>query len=85
MIKLQITVKTPSKKWMSIAKTDENWSASKVGRQVFKNGKIYFTSLILTNVSIHFRMTLIKGFIRYMHKQKVTKLESRKLHFPKSD
>ena len=33
-----------------------------------------FTTLSVTNVPIHFRMTLIKGFIREMRKQKVTKL-----------
>ena len=32
-----------------------------------------FTSLLsLANVSIHFRMTTLKGFIRLMQKQKVT-------------
>ena len=30
-------------------------------------------------------MALLKGFIRYMHEQKVTKLGSCKVHFPKSD
>ena len=37
------------------------------------------------HVSIPFRMTQLEGFIRQMHKQKVTKLRQRKLHFPKSD
>ena len=43
------------------------------GRLGFNNGKI-FTSLRLTNVSIHFKMTQLKGFIKQMHKQKVTKI-----------
>ena len=32
-----------------------------------------FTTLSVTNVPIHFRVTLIKRFLRWMHKQKVTK------------
>ena len=48
--------------------------------QRFKNRKIY-TTLSLTNVSVYFWMTLIKGFIRQMHKQNVTKLGLQKLLF----
>ena len=43
-----------------------------------------FTILRAINVPIHFRMTLLEGFIKWMHKQKVTNLGSRKLHLPKS-
>ena len=44
-----------------------------------------FTAFSLTNVSIYSRKTQLKGFIRQMHKQKITKLGSPKLHLSKSD
>ena len=60
------------------------WGSENSGRQGFKNRKIY-TTLSLTNVSVHFRMTKLKGFIRQMHKQKVTKLGLPKLLFSQSN
>ena len=39
------------------------WGSENSGRQGFKNRKIY-TTLSLTNVSVHFRMTKLKGFTR---------------------
>ena len=39
------------------------WWSENSGRQGFKNRKIY-TTLSLTNVSVHFRMTKLKGFTR---------------------
>ena len=44
-----------------------------------------FTAFSLTNVSIYSRKTQLKGFIRQMYKQKITKLGSPKLHLSKSD
>ena len=38
-------------------------------QQGFENGKI-FTLLSLTNVSFHFRMTLLKGLLGEIHTQK---------------
>ena len=53
--------------------------------ECFCRWKVKCSTFSLTNVSIHFRMIYLKGSIRYRHKQKMTKLGSRKLHLPKSD
>ena len=39
------------------------WGSENSGMKGFKNRKIYST-LSLTNVSVHFRVTKLKGFIR---------------------
>ena len=54
-----------------------------VGRDLKRED--FFTSVKLTNVSIHFRMTQLKGFISKMHKKKVSQLGQQKLYLPKGD
>ena len=56
------------------------WGSENSGVQGFKNRKIY-TTLSLTNVEVHFRVTQLKGFITQMHKQKMTKLGITKITF----
>ena len=52
-------------------------------QQGFKNGKI-FTLLSLTDVSFHFRMTLLKGLLKEIHTQKVVGI-AKITYLPKSD
>ena len=38
-----------------------------------------------SHITFHFEITAKKLYVRFMHKQKVTKLGSLKSHLPKSD
>ena len=42
-------------------------------------------SLFTSHITFRFEITIKRLYVRFLHKQKVTKLRSRKLHLSKSD